>query len=201
MNKRVIIIGAGGHGKVVADIVIKSRDKFLGFLDDSTSGEIRGFPVLGKVSDYERFGDAEFVVAIGDSEVREKLADSLRAKWYTAIHPNAVISSLGVEIGEGSVIMATAVINSGAKVGRHCIINTSAVVEHDNVIGDFSHISVGAKLGGTVNIGKHSWIGIGATVKNNTNICDNCLIGAGAVVINDIRESGTYVGVPARKIK
>lgn len=201
MNKRVIIIGAGGHGKVVADIVIKSGDQLLGFLDDSASGEICGFPVLGKVGDYEKFSDAEFVIAIGNSVVREKFANSLCAKWYTAIHPNAVVSSLGVEVGEGSVIMANVVINSCAKVGKHCIINTSAVVEHDNVIGDFSHISVGTKLGGTVNVGKHSWIGIGATVENNTLITDNCLIGAGAVVINDIRESGVYVGVPARKIK
>ena len=201
MNKRVVIIGAGGHGKVVADIVIKSGDKLLGYLDDSAFGEICGFPVLGKVNDCERFSDAEFIIAIGNSTIREKLADSLCVKWYTAIHPSAVISSLGVEISEGSVIMANAVINSCARVGRHCIINTSAVIEHDNVIGDFAHISVGAKLGGTVNVGKRSWIGIGATVKNNTNICDNCLIGAGTVVINDIRESGTYVGVPARKIK
>lgn len=201
MNKRVVIIGAGGHGKVVADIVIKSGDKLLGFLDDSASGEICGFTVLGKVSDYERFGDAECIVAIGNSAIREKLANSLCVKWYTAIHPKAVISSFGVGIGEGSVVMANAVINSCAKVGKHCIINTSAVVEHDNLIGNFSHISVGAKLGGTVNVGKHSWVGIGATVKNNIRICDNCLIGAGAVVINDIRESGTYVGVPARKIK
>ena len=200
MNKQVIIIGAGGHGKVVADIILKSGDRLLGFLDDSSSGEVCGFPILGKISDYIRFQDARFIIAIGNPVVREKFAD-LNVNWYTAIHPDSVISSLDVVIGEGSVVMANAVINSCAKIGRHSIINTSAVVEHDNVVGNFSHISVGAKLGGTVNIGDHCLIGIGATVKNNITIYDNSVIGAGAVVIKDIKEQGTYVGVPAGKIK
>ena len=97
--------------------------------------------------------------------------------------------------------MANAVINPAANIGKHCIINTSAVVEHDNRISDFVHVSVGAKLGGTVSIGEHTWVGIGANVSNNVSICDHCMIGAGTVVIHDIKESGTYVGVPARKIK
>lgn len=74
-------------------------------------------------------------------------------------------------------------------------------MEHDNHIGSFAHISVGAKLGGTVSVGSHTWVGIGATISNNISICDHCTIGAGAVVIRDIKERGTYVGIPARKIK
>ena len=97
--------------------------------------------------------------------------------------------------------MANAVINPCAKIGRHCIISSAAVVEHDNTIEDYAHISVGAKLGGTVSIGEQTWVGIGAVVSNNISICPRCMIGAGAVVIHDIKESGTYVGVPARKIK
>ena len=204
MNKRVIIIGAGGHGKVVADIIIKSGDEVLGFLDDGSDlpDSISGIPLLGRVSDYVKYPEACFVAAIGNSLVREKIVRQLEGvHWYTAIHPCAVISSLGVTLGEGSVVMANAVINSCAGVGRHCIINTSAIVEHDDHIGDFAHISVGAKLGGTVSVGDHTWVGIGASVVNNAAICDYCMIGAGAVVIKDIRESGTYVGVPARKIK
>lgn len=204
MNEQVIVIGASGHGKVVADIVRRSGDTLLGFLDDNETlpPEIAGIPVLDKVADYSKYPNASFVIGIGNSTIREKITRQLSdVRWYTAIHPSAVISTLDTQIGAGSVIMANAVINPSAHIGAHCIINTSAVVEHDNHIGDFTHISVGAKLGGTVSIGAHTWVGIGTTVSNNVSICDHCMIGAGAVVICDIKESGTYVGVPARKIK
>ena len=204
MNERIIVIGASGHGKVVADIIRRSGDTLLGFLDDNETllPEITGIPVLGKVADYVKYIEASFVVGIGNSAVREKIARQLDGvRWYTAIHPSAVISAMDTQIGVGSVVMANAVINPSAHIGAHCIINTSAVVEHDNHIGGFTHISVGAKLGGTVSVGNHTWVGIGATVSNNVNICDHCTIGAGAVIIRDIEESGTYVGIPARKIK
>ena len=204
MNEQVIVIGASGHGKVVADIIIGCGDTLLGFLDDNETlpDEIDGIPVLGKISNYGTYPNAAFVIAIGNSTIREKIARQLDGvRWYTAIHPAAVVSQLNTQIGEGSVVMANAVINPSAHIGKHCIINTSAVVEHDNRIGDFAHVSVGAKLGGTVSIGDHTWVGIGATVSNNVSVCDHCIIGAGTVIIHDIKESGTYVGVPARKIK
>lgn len=197
----VIIIGAGGHGKVVADIVQRSGDRVIGFLDDNPdAGSILiGSPMLGSVDDYKKYS-AEFVIAIGNADIRRRISQKLSdVSWYTAIHPTAVISDIDVEIGTGTVVMANAVINPGTKIGKHCIINSGAIVEHDNRIDDFVHVSVGAKLGGTVKIGKGTWIGIGVSVSNNVNICDNCMIGAGSVVIKDIREAGTYVGVPANK--
>ncbi|MCQ2455358.1 MAG: acetyltransferase [Clostridia bacterium] len=193
MKKDVIIIGAGGHGNVVADIVKLNGDNLVGFLDDKPADK-----VLGAVSDYEKYKDCYFVIAIGNAEVREQISKN-KCRYYTAIHPSAIISP-SAEIGEGTVVMPNAVINADAKIGKHCIINTSAVVEHDNEIGDFAHISVGAKLGGTVHIGKSTWVGIGACIKNNTNICENCLIGAGAVVVKDIMIGETYVGVPAERL-
>lgn len=195
MFRKVIIIGASGHGKVIADIIKANNDEVVGFLDDDTKKE-----TLGKITDYIKYIDYEFVIAIGNSQIRERLAKELKCKWYTAIHPTAVVSP-SIKIGEGTVIMPEAVINADAIIGKHCIINTRAVAEHDNIIGDYSHISVGAKLGGTTNIGKSCWIGIGATVSNNITICDNVIIGAGAVVVDNITEPGTYVGVPAKKIK
>lgn len=204
MNEKVIVIGASGHGKVIADIVRRSGDTLLGFLDDKEahSAEIVGIPVLGKVLDYVKYPEASFVVGIGNSAVREKIVHQLGVvRWYTAIHPSAIFSTLDTQIGAGSVIMANAVINPSAHIGEHTIINTSAVVEHDNHIGNFTHISVGVRLGGTVSVGSHTWVGIGAAVSNNVSICDHCTIGAGAVIIHNIKESGTYVGVPARKIK
>lgn len=202
MNKSVVIIGAGGHGKVIADIVLNSGDLVIGFLDDSCNEKsICGFPILGKISDYVEYKDnCMFVVAIGNAKIREKIVSELPdVNWYTAIHPTAVISKIKTNIGCGTVIMANAVVNPGASIGKHCIINTSAVVEHDNIIEDYVHVSVGAKIAGTVHIGKRTWIGIGATIINNVDIGDDCVIGAGAVVVRNINIKGIYIGIPAEK--
>lgn len=193
MSKKVVIIGASGHGRVIADIVRACGDEVVGFLDDD-----KNLNTIGIVSDYEKYISYEFIIGIGNSEVRKRIS-CLPCRWYTGIHPSAVVSD-EVVIGEGTVVMPNAVINSGSVVGRHSIINSGAIVEHDNKIGSYSHISVGAKLGGTVEIGSETWVGIGAVVSNNISICDNCVIGAGTVVIKDIEETGTYVGIPARKL-
>lgn len=200
--RSVIIIGAGGHGKVIADIIQRSGDRIIGFLDDNMKAgdSFIGVPILGDTEKYEEYNNAEFVIAVGNAAIREKISEKLSdVRWYTAIHPFAVVSNIDIEIGEGTVVMANAVINSGSRIGKHCIINSGAVVEHDNVIEDFVHVSVGAKLAGTVHIGKSTWVGIGATVSNNIDICSGCTIGAGAVVVNNVNEAGTYVGVPARR--
>lgn len=204
MSKSVVIIGASGHGKVIADIIVNSDDKVLGFLDDADDVQgkkIIGFPVLGKIADYVNYRDCEFVIAIGNPFIREKIAIELPVKWYTAIHPTAVISSLDVEIGEGTVIMANAVVNPSVKIGKHCIINTGAIVEHDNILEDYVHLSPNVTLTGIVKVGKSTHIGAGSCTKQVINIASDCIIGAGSVIVKDITESGTYVGVPARKIK
>lgn len=204
MSHKVIIIGASGHGKVIADIVLRSGDELLGFLDDGKcpGDSVLGFPVLGGTSDYIDYPEAVFVIAIGNALVREQIAERMGdVRWYTAVHPSARVSALSVTIGEGTVIMANAVVNPGAEIGRHCILNTASVVEHDNKLNDYVHVAVGAKLAGTVTIGKRAWIGIGAVVSNNLTVCADCMIGAGAVVVRNIEKAGTYVGVPAKRIK
>ena len=201
MPSEVVIIGAGGHGKVIADIVISAGDRVLGFLDDREGACVKGFSWLGRIEAFSRFPNAEFIAAIGSAELRQRITSELDGvRWYRAVHPQAVVSSLDTEVGEGTAVMAGAVINPGARIGRHCIINTGAIVEHDNEIGDFAHISVGARLAGTVHIGTSTWVGAGATVSNNVTICVGCMIGAGAVVVSDITEPGTYVGVPVRRV-
>lgn len=196
-----MIIGAGGHGKVVADIAVKSGYEIVGFLDDNAcADEVCGFPVLGGVAQIPRYrAECRFVIAIGANSTRQVIAAQYDVEWATLIHPAAVIGA-DVQLGEGTVVMAAAVINPAAKVGAHCIINTGAVVEHDDRLGDYVHISPKAALGGTVCIGSGSHIGIGACVKNNITITENVQIGAGAVVVKPIKEGGTYVGVPARKM-
>lgn len=196
MNKTVVVVGASGHGRVIADIVKACNDTLLGFLDDDCSKE-----TLGTISEWKMYKDSEFIIGIGDSETREKISQMMNGvKWYTAIHPSAIVSP-SVKIGEGVAIMPNAVINACAEIGKQSIINSGAIVEHDNQIGDYSHISVGAKLGGTVNIGNHTWVGIGAVVNNNVTVCNKCVIGAGAVVVKNVDEAGIYIGVPARLIK
>ena len=202
MSKEVIVIGAGGHGKVIADIIIKSGDRVIGFLDDGcTEKNILGYPILGKTEDCLKYKDKEFFIAIGNNAVRKKISEKYNMlKFYTAIHPSAVIA-MDVEIGEGSCVMAGVVINTSARIGKHCIINSGSVVEHDNKLADFVHLSPGAVLCGTVSVGECTHIGGGATVKNNTNISGDTVIGVGAAVVKDIDISGVYCGVPARIIK
>lgn len=197
---RLIIVGAGGHGKVIADAALKNGYANICYIDDHATGDVMGFPIIGTSSDIEDLNDgsADFIIGIGNNAVRKTIAETYNVNWVSIIHPSAQIG-FNAEIGKGTVVMANAVVNVCAKIGEHCIINTGAIVEHDNVIEDYTHISPNAALGGTVRIGSLTHVGIGATVKNNTEICSDCTIGAGAVVVKNIKEPGTYVGVPARK--
>lgn len=196
---RLIIIGASGHGKVVADIATLNGYKDIVFLDnDPEIKTCAGHPVLGPDTMTSEL-DGNVFVAVGNAEIRKKLMErDANRNFPVLIHPSAVVAK-SAEIGAGSVVMAGAVINPGAQIGKGCIINTSSSVDHDCMVGDYVHISVGAHLSGTVVVGTGTWIGAGAIVSNNVDICADCVIGAGAVVIKDITEPGTYVGVPARK--
>lgn len=204
MLSRLVIIGAGGQGKVAADIALRSGYKNIIFFDGNESiNECDGFPVLGKSDMTEEYKYWDFFVAIGNSQTRQKISEFLEEKGcniVSLIHPNAVIGR-SVKIGNGTAVMAGAVINPGAKIGKSCIINTCSSVDHDCDVGDYVHIAVGSHLCGTVTVGDWSWIGAGATVSNNIQICCECTVGAGALVIKNIDEKGAYVGVPARKIK
>lgn len=211
MPKQVVIIGAGGHAQVIADIIQESGDIVYGFLDDNLKKEtvIANDERLKVIGDFNtRFTlpithpELEFIIAIGDNKRRKEIAEKNvpNMKYYTAIHPSANIG-INVSIGEGTVIMANACINASANIGKHCIINTGAIIEHDNQLEDYVHISPNATLCGTVKVGELTHIGAGATVKNNINIISHCTVGAGAVVVKDIKEEGTYVGVPAKLMK
>lgn len=206
MDKRLVIIGASGHGKVVADIAdAMERYSEIMFLDDDESLEsCNGYAVIGKSSELERYvNSTEIFVAIGNPKTRRKIQErleELNAKIPILVHPTAVIGS-GVEIGNGTVIMPGAIINAESSIGKGCIINTSASVDHDCQMGDFVHVSVGTHVAGNVKVGENTWLGISSSVSNNVNITSDCMIGAGAVIVKDIEEAGTYVGVPAKRIK
>ena len=197
---RLMIIGAGGHGKVIADAALKNGYTNICYIDDHATGDVMGFPIIGTSTDIERLNDGstDFIIGIGNNAIRKMIAEKYNVNWVSIVHPSAQIA-FNTEIGKGTAIMANAVVNVCATVGEHCIINTGAIVEHDNVIENYAHISPNVALGGTVRIGSLTHVGIGATVKNNTEICSDCTIGAGAVVVKNINEPGTYVGVPIRK--
>lgn len=201
MCKKIVIIGASGHGKVVADIAKKNGYTKIVFLDDNLSRkECGAYPVVGPVADAENYSDADFVVGIGNAAVRERIQHRLELLHFTfavLLHPAAVVAD-DVRIGAGTVVMAGSVINPGAVIGKGCIVNTCSSVDHDCQIADYVHVAVGAHIAGTVQIGRRTWIGAGATVINNVHICADSMIGAGAVVVKNILESGTYIGVPAR---
>ena len=205
----VVIAGAGGHGRVVADALqVACADKhFLGFVDDNLElrgQKVGGFPVLGSIADipelYREHPALLAVLAIGDNSVRETVAKKLsssKVKFAKIIHPGATIAG-DVTIGQGTVVLAGAVINSGAKIGSHVIINTSAVIEHDCIVKDYAHISPGAKLGGGVKIEEGAQIGIGAVVLPGRKVGSRALVGAGAVVVKDIPANVVAMGIPAR---
>lgn len=199
--KKIVMIGAGGHGKVVADIAGKCGYTAIEFLDDDINIKICGkYPVVGDSSRVKDM-NGDVVVTVGSSAVRRRIQESIEEERLAVlIHPDAVIAEDAV-MGKGTVVMAGTVINPGSVIGRGCIINTCASVDHDCKVGDYVHVAVGAHLAGSVTIGDGTWIGAGAVINNNVNICGDCMIGAGAVVIKDIEEPGTYVGIPAKKVK
>ena len=202
MNKKLILIGASGHGKVIADIAKKNGYAEIAFLDDNEAiTQCSGYSVLGPTATANQYSDCDFIVSVGNSVIRQKIQERLEREGLSVVslvHPDAVVAE-DVKIGEGTVVMAGAVINPSATIGKGCIINTCSSVDHDCVIEDYVHVSVGAHVAGTVHIGQRTMVGAGATVINNVAVAGDCTVGAGAVVVKDIELKGIYKGVPARR--
>lgn len=199
----LLIVGAGGHGKVVCDLAKNYYSEII-FADDGKVGsEVLGCKVKFSVEDALNNEKCDFIIAIGNNETRKKLFLKFIEKGFTPVtlvHPSAIIGE-EVEIGRGTVVFANAVINPQAKIGVGCIINTSALIEHDCEIGEFTHICPAAKMAGTVKIGQECFIGIGSVIINNISVESRITVGAGTIVVKDLIDAGTYVGNPAKKIK
>ena len=204
---RLLIVGAGGHGKVTLDCALENKKYCrIAFLADDASvavgGELAGHPVLlESQTSFERMASEfdEFIIAIGDNHIRMKKTGHFienGLKLATLIHPSAAVSAFA-KISPGTVIFANAVVNAFAVIGRSCIINSGAVVEHDCVIGDGAHVSPKAALGGSVIVGQKSWLCLGSSVANNLRIGAETVIGAGAVVLHDVPDGVLAAGVPA----
>ena len=169
----VIVIGAGGHGKVVVDAILsnpESNVKIIGFLDDGDIEEIAGIKKLGNISEWKKYQDKRFHIAIGNNEFREKLAKEIgEEKLITIVHKTAYVSSMS-EIGVGSYIGAMVVINSETKIGKACIVNTGSIVEHNCEIGDYAHLSYRVLVGSESKISTKTMLDMGKVLERKSNI-------------------------------
>ena len=201
LKKEVYLYGAGGHCKVVIDTLLcEKKFQIEQIIDDAPiDTTILGVSVIKDFKTVD-FSAKNCIITIGNNQIRKKIAHSFKANFIMTIHPNAIVSKFA-KIGNGTQIMAAAVVNSEAFIGAHCIINTGAIVEHDCVLGDYVHISPNATLGGNVTVGELSQVGIGATIIQNITIGKNVMIGAGAVIIEDIPDNAVVVGVPGKIVK
>jgi sugar O-acyltransferase (sialic acid O-acetyltransferase NeuD family) len=204
----VFVVGAGGHAKVVIDIIEKARAHEIVFLvDDDLSlkgRDVYGYPVMG-AKDYllTQGAAASFhkaIVAIGDNRKRTHMAQWLLEQGFqltTAVHPSAQIAR-GVTLGTNTVVMAGVVLNSDARIGQSVIINTAASVDHDCVIAIGTHIAPGCHLCGSVSVGAHTLVGAGSTLVRGVSIGAHSIIGAGSVVVSDIPANVVALGNPAK---
>jgi acetyltransferase EpsM len=208
---KLLIWGASGHAKVVADIVRRAGVfEVAGYLDDINphppDATFLGAPLYTSVTALaavRSMGVDHLILGIGNCEERLRLAPVAREHGFslaTAVHPCAVVAE-DVRMGAGTVVMGGAVINPGAVLGENVIVNTGAVVDHDCIVEDGAHICPGTRLAGDVTVGRGAWIGIGATVIEKVRIGAGALVGGGAVVIRDVPENARVAGVPARILK
>lgn len=210
---RVIGLGAGGHAKVVLEILQETGGhEVVGLLDPKKElwqTEVLGVPVLGNESllpELRDQGIGHAFIGLGgaqDTAPRRRLYDHTRQRGFEivpAIHPQAVVSP-SVKVGHGPTIMAGAVLNAAARLGENVIANTGAIVEHDCVVEDHVHVATGARLASNVRVGQGAHVGIGASIRQGIRIGANAVVGAGAVVVHDVPDRVVVVGVPARILR
>ena len=211
-KKKCVILGAGGHARVIIDCVNKLNEiEILALTDPDESlweKYLYDIPIIGDdtvLPNLKSRGADYFIVGVGstrNNQIRKELFELGLLSGLlplTIIHPSAIISSFS-KIGSGTQIMAGAIINSGTIIGDNVIVNSGAIVEHDCVIGNHVHIATGATLSGTIKVGNMAHIGTGASIRQSINIGVRAVIGAGAVIVKDVPANTTYVGNPARPI-
>ena len=201
-DRRLIVLGASGHSKVVVATAQALGIEIAAILDDDSSKwgcTVLGHRVTGPITAATTAAGPGMLIAIGSGENRERIAMRLAGPWMSLVHPAAWVHE-SVAIGEGSVICALAGVQPDSVLGRHVIVNTAATVDHECVIGDFTHLAPGVHLAGEVRIGRRCLIGVGASIAPGIAIGDDAVVGAGAAVIENVPAGATVIGVPARRL-
>jgi len=205
-----VIVGCGGHGRVVLD-VLRNAGRFepVCFVDSNLEfhgRHVDGIPVVGLVDDLPRLRDEQGVqhaiVAIGDNGVRRKFAERIEGfgiELINAVHPSANIA-LNANLGRNVVVAAGALVSAHVQIGDSVILNTGCIVDHESMIGTATHVCPGARIAGRVVIDSGAFVGIGSTIIQNLRVGCEAVVGAGAVVIRDVAPLSTVVGVPAREV-
>lgn len=199
----ILVLGAGGHAKVVADILLSQGVEVAGFLDDDPQswGLTRlGIQIRGPMDSFESYAPDGLIIGVGSNQARRLIAERLKQVddlWRSALHPSCVIAS-SAQLGRGVVVAAAAVINPDSTIGDHAIINTGATVDHDCTIGEFVHLGPGVHLSGGVRVGSGALVGVGASLAPGCSVGEWAVVGAGSVVVRDIPAGVTAKGVPAR---
>jgi len=203
----LVIIGAGGHARVVLDIAQLLSYPVAALVDeDKPADSVDAVPVIKSIRMLNHSPESyEYIVAIGDNFSRARIVESLtvavpRIRFARLVHPRATIAPSSI-VGEGTVVMAGAVVNPGSRIGRHCIVNTRASIDHDNQIGDFASLAPGALTGGNVRVNDYSVVSLGASVIHGITIGTHSIVGAGAVVVKDVADFSIVIGVPARTFR
>ena len=198
----LLVIGAGGHGQVVADVARLMGYTLAGFLDDNPDKQMANELILGPISNWRQHLPAQFVLAIGNNLIRARIYQALLAdgaKFSVLIHPSAIFAS-DVSLAAGSVAIAGVIVNPAVRIGCNVILNTACSVDHHCIIEDHVHLAPGVRLGGNVHIGTGTLIGIGALVLPGIRIGKWATVGAGAVVTKDVPDGVTVVGIPATNV-
>lgn len=197
---RILILGAGGHAKVVLSTLLAAGAPVVGFADDDPARKgdyLLGIPVLGSLSQLDRGAYSGAVIAIGRNDQREHVASAARLNWTTVVHPDAFVHD-SVKLGAGTVVFAGAIIQADAVIGEHVIVNTGATIDHDCHIEDFAHIAPGVHLAGNVAVGHGTLIGIGTAAIPGVRIGRRATVGAGSVIVRNLPDDVVAYGNPAR---
>lgn len=202
---RLLIIGSGGQGRVVADLIrALDDDEIAGVLDDYQDGGLPDVKFLGRINAIAELRSAfdQAVIAIGDNVIRRQVAERIEqlasdVMFATLVHPSAVLAQ-DVQVGAGSVVMAGAVVQTGTRIGKHCVINTSASIDHDNAMADYAAVGPGVCTGGEVSIGEQAFVGIGSMIAHQIRVGSNAQIGAGSTVLREMSDNVLAFGTPAK---